>query len=144
MEESVKVLIAQSCLTLCDPPGSSVCIILQARILDSFLLEEEPQFLLQGIFPTQRSNLGLLHCRQIRYHLSHQMVAASGKEPVCQCKRRGDIRDTVSISGLGRSPGGGHGNLLQYSCLENSKELGRGAWQAANHRVTELDMTEVT
>ena len=31
----------------------------------------------------------------------------------------GDIRDTASISGLGRSPGGGHGNLLQYSCLEN-------------------------
>ena len=29
-------------------------------------------FLLQGIFPTQGSNLGLLHCRQIPYHLSHQ------------------------------------------------------------------------
>ena len=50
--------------------------------------------------------------------------------------------DADLISGLGRSPGGGHGNLLQYSCLENSKD--RGAWQAANHRVTELDMTEVT
>ena len=31
----------------------------------------------------------------------------------------GDIRDTGSIPGLGRSPGGGHGNPLQYSCLEN-------------------------
>ena len=31
----------------------------------------------------------------------------------------GDIRDMASIPGLGRSPGGGHGNLLQYSCLEN-------------------------
>ena len=30
-----------------------------------------------------------------------------------------DIRDTGSIPGLGRSPGGGHGNPLQYSCLEN-------------------------
>ena len=31
----------------------------------------------------------------------------------------GDVRDAVSISGLGRSPGEGHGNALQYSCLEN-------------------------
>ena len=34
--------------------------------------------------------------------------------------------DSGSIPGLGRSPGGGHGNLLQYSCLENPKD--RGAW----------------
>ena len=33
--------------------------------------------------------------------------------------KAGDIRDTDSIPGLGRSPGGGHGNSLQYSCLEN-------------------------
>ena len=39
----------------------------------------------------------------------------------------GDIRDIGSISGLGRSPGGGHGNPLQYSCLENPMD--RGAWQ---------------
>ena len=32
--------------------------------------------------------------------------------------------DTVSISGLGRSPGGGHGNPLQYSCLKNSMDRG--------------------
>ena len=31
----------------------------------------------------------------------------------------GDVRDIVSIPGLGRSPGGGNGKLLQYSCLEN-------------------------
>ena len=40
----------------------------------------------------------------------------------------GDIRDEGMIPGLGRSPGRGHGNPLQYSCLENPKE--RGAWQA--------------
>ena len=40
----------------------------------------------------------------------------------------GDIRDVGSIPGLGRSPGGGHGNPLQYSCLENPMD--RGAWQA--------------
>ena len=33
----------------------------------------------------------------------------------------GDIRDTGSIPGLGRSPGGGNGNPLQFSCLENSQ-----------------------
>ena len=37
-----------------------------------------------------------------------------------------DIRDTGSIPGLERSPGGGHGNPLQYSCLENS--IDKGAW----------------
>ena len=39
----------------------------------------------------------------------------------------GDIRDVGFILGLGRTPGGGHGNPLQYSCLENS--IDRGAWQ---------------
>ena len=70
--------VAQSCPTLCDPmdcspPGSSVH-------------EDSPgkntgvgcHFLLQGIFPTQGSNPGLLHCRQILYHLSHQ------GSPVCR------------------------------------------------------------
>ena len=45
----------------------------------------------------------------------------------------GDIRDLGSIPGLERSPGGGHGNPLQYSCLENP--MGRGAWWAIVHRV---------
>ena len=45
----------------------------------------------------------------------------------------GDIKDVGSIPWLGRSPGGRHGNLLQYSCLENPME--RGAWQATVHRV---------
>ena len=38
-----------------------------------------------------------------------------------------------SVLGLGRSPGGGNGNPLQYSCLENPRD--RGAWQATVHRV---------
>ena len=45
----------------------------------------------------------------------------------------GDIRDAVSIPGLGRSPGGNYGNPLQYSCLENPMD--GGAWQATVHRV---------
>ena len=64
------VFITQSCLTLWDPidyppPRSSVHGILQARILEWVAV-------LQGVFWTQGSNLGLLHCRQILYCLSHQ------------------------------------------------------------------------
>ena len=40
----------------------------------------------------------------------------------------GDTREVGLIPGLGRSPGGGRGNLLQYSCLENPMD--RGAWRA--------------
>ena len=59
----LKMLVAQTYPTLCDPmdgslPGSTVHEILHS--------------LLQGIFPTQGSNPGLLHCRRILYHLSHQ------------------------------------------------------------------------
>ena len=72
----VKVLAAQSCLTLCDPkdcspPGFSVHGILQARILEWVACYS----LLQGIFPIQESNpclLSLLHCKQILYHLSYR------------------------------------------------------------------------
>ena len=44
----------------------------------------------------------------------------------------GDVRDVDSIPGLGRSPGGGYDNPLQYSCLENLTD--RGAWRAMVHR----------
>ena len=45
----------------------------------------------------------------------------------------GDIRDEGLISGSGRCPEGGHGNPLQYSCLENPMD--RGIWPATVHRV---------
>ena len=54
----------------------------------------------------------------------------------------GDLRDLGLIPGSGRSPGGGHGNPLQYSCLENPVD--RGTWRATVHRPEELDMTEAT
>ena len=50
-----------------------------------------------------------------------------GKESAC------NTRDAGLIPGSGRSPGGGHGNPLQYSCLENPMD--RGAWQATVHGV---------
>ena len=46
----------------------------------------------------------------------------------------GDARDTSLIPGSGRSPGGGNGNPLQYSCLGNPMD--RGAWWATVHGVT--------
>ena len=45
----------------------------------------------------------------------------------------GDVRDESLFPGAGRSPGGGHGNPFQYSCLEN--RMDRGAWWATAHRV---------
>ena len=47
--------------------------------------------------------------------------------------KAGNMRDVSSIPGSGRSPGVGHGNPLQYSCLENPMD--RGAWWATVHRV---------
>ena len=52
----------------------------------------------------------------------------------------GDRGDAGSIPGLGRSPGGGNGNPLQYSCLENPH--GQRNLAATIHGVTELDMME--
>ena len=46
----------------------------------------------------------------------------------------GYIKDMGSFPGWGRSPGGGHGNPLRYSCLDNPMD--RGAWWATAHRVT--------
>ena len=46
----------------------------------------------------------------------------------------GDIRDMHWIPWSGRSPGGGHGNSLQYSCLKNSMD--RGTWRATDHGIT--------
>ena len=51
-----------------------------------------------------------------------------------------EVRDFGSILGLGRSPGEGNGNSLQYSCLRNP--IDRGAWQVTVHGdAKELDMT---
>ena len=53
----------------------------------------------------------------------------------------GDIRDVGSIPGSGRSPGGGNGNPLQYSCLENPMDR-EASWAYSPWGCKELDMTE--
>ena len=57
-------------------------------------------------------------------HLAFQVAIVVRNLPA----NAGDTRDLGSISGLGQSPGGGYGNPLQHSCLENPME--RGGWQA--------------
>ena len=59
---------------------------------------------------------------------------SGGKEPA----NAGDARDVGSIPGLGRSPGIGNGNPLQYSCLQNLME--RGAWRATVHGVAKSQL----
>ena len=141
----VKVRVAQSCPTLCDPTDYTVHGIFQARILewlafpfsrdlpnpgieprsptwqaDSLLSEPQGKpkntgvgsvSHLQGIFPTQELNWGLLHCFP---------GGSEGKVSAC------DAGNPGSIPGLGRFPGEGNGNRLQYSCLENPMD--REVW----------------
>ena len=61
------------------------------------------------------------------------------KLPACQFRNTGDMGLNP---GLGRSPGGGHGNPLQFSCLDNPMD--RGAWWATVHGAAESDMAEAT
>ena len=63
--------------------------------------------------------------------------ALVGKRIRLQCR---DIGNMGSAPGSRRSPGGGHSNSVQYSCLGNP--MNRGAWQATVHGVAELDTTE--
>ena len=63
----------------------------------------------------------------------------SGKKPACQCKRCKKCRIDPWV---GNMPRGGHGNPLQYPCLENT--MNRGVWQAKVQGYKESDMTEPT
>ena len=73
---------------------------------------------------------------RLRYSLSPLPWWLSGKE---SAGNAGDTGDMGSIPGLGSSPGRGHGNPLQYSCLRNPMD--RGARQAMVHGIAELDST---
>ena len=79
--------------------------------------------LLQGIFPSQELNQSLLHFRWILYYLNFQ-----GSLYIYT------YRLLALVPGLGRSSGGGHGNLCHYTCLENPMD--RESWRAIVHRVS--------
>ena len=68
------------------------------------------------------------HCPACRAPYTSRGASAEG--PTCQCRR---CKRCEFIPGLGRSPGGGQGNPLQYSCLESPMD--RGAWRARVHGV---------
>ena len=103
-------------------------------------------FLLQRIFPTQGWNPGLLHCRQVLYHLSHQGSSpilkatskeelgfpggTSGKETTCQCRQCNRRRFSCWV---GKISGRRAWQPTPVFLLENSMDR---AWQATVHRVT--------
>ena len=127
------VIVAQSCLTLCDP----MHLACQAPLSVDFPGKNTGvgcHFLLQGIFLTQGSNNSLLHCKQILYPVTHQgsLVSLTSVWGFCLF---------VYFPTLGlwlqapseRSPGEGNSNPLQYSYLGNPKD--REAWWATVQRV---------
>ena len=75
----------------------------------------------------ENENELLLYCLSAK---TTQVVLVVKKSPA----NIADARDTNSIPGSGRSPGRGHGDPLQYSCLGNPMD--RGAWRATVHVVT--------
>ena len=114
---------------------------------------------LQGIYPNNMKTLVWKDRCTIIFIIVLFTIAKIWKQPTCPstdewiknmlyiCTYRGfpggsgskksacNVGDLGLIPGLGRSPGGGHGNQLQYSCLENSMD--RGTWRATVHGVTE-------
>ena len=91
-----------------------------------------PRLVLEPCYPSFLSLPIPLDCRPLknRDHGLFQGVLVVKKPPT----NAEDLRDTGSIPESGRSLGEGHGNPLQYSCLENP--LDREAWWAVVHRVT--------
>ena len=124
-----KVLVAQLCLTLCNPidyspPGSSLHGIPRQEYWSGCCS------LLQGIFPTQGSNLSFPHCRQILLlfeppgkpmymYINMYMGFPGGSTDKESTSNAGDLG---SVPELGRSPGEGNSYALQYFGLENSMD----------------------
>ena len=73
------------------------------------------------------------------YFLVTTQMALVGEDPPANV---GDVRDPGLIPGLGRSPGGGHGNSLQYSCLENPMDNPMAGYRPWDHKKS--NTTEAT
>ena len=126
--------ITQSYVTLCDPTDCSPTSLLCSWDSPGKNTGVGCPALLQGIFPTQglkadsftTESRGKPHL----YTWASQDAVLVKNPPVIA----GGIRGVNSIPGLGRSPGEGRDNPLQYSCLENPMD--RGAWWATVYGVT--------
>ena len=129
--KKVKVKVTQSCLTLWDPKDYTVHGVLQARILEWVA------------FPFSRWSSQPRDWTQVSRMAGGLFTSWATREApwsrTCLwCKRQ---RDTGLIPGSGRSPGGGHGNPLQYSCQESPKN--RGTWsQRVGHDWSNLACTD--
>ena len=142
--------VTQSCPTLCDPmncstPGLPVHHQLPEftqthahRVSDAFQLSHPLSSPSPASNPSQHQSLfqRVNSSHEVvkvlidnRYIWASQVVLVVKNPPASA----GDVRDMGLIPGLGRSPGGGHGNPLQYSCLKNLMD--RGSWWATVHRV---------
>ena len=139
---------AQLCLTLCDPmdcspPGSSAHGISQARILEQVAIS----FSKGSSQPRDQTQASYVACinRWILYHCTTQETL--GNIIYLQGKKKHESRASLVVQTvknpsamqetwvhLGRSPGVGNGNPLQYSCLENYMDT--GVQQATVHEVT--------
>ena len=111
---------------------SEHCLLFELILLSVFLPSNS------FLFPFDRSIIALQCCLFLPYNKVHQLfvyiyltfqVAQWVKNPPAM-QETGEVG---SILGSGRSPGGGYGNPLQYSCLENPME--RGAWWASVQRI---------
>ena len=93
----------------------------------------DPSFLSLLLLPTG----SFRNQQQIFGFISYEVLTQGASQAVLVVKSppasARDVRDMDLIPGLGRSPGGGHGNPLQYSCLENPMD--RGAWWATVHGI---------
>ena len=133
--ESVSHSVFQLCdLVDCSLPGSFIHGISQAGILEWVSISFSRDLPDPGVEPMSPEDsspsepqLEVLYAvLKASFRLPRWL---SGKESACQSG------DMGLIPGMGRSPGEGSGNLLQYSCLENPVE--RGAWWAIAHEVIE-------
>ena len=106
-------------------PGPRSPVTLQSCLLNDLLQQR----------PTQVNKEEVLRRSKLEGGASQAVLVI--KSPPASA---GDVRDTGSIPGSERSPGGGLGNPLQYSCLQNPVD--RGAWWAAVHVITESGRTE--
>ena len=84
--------------------------------------------------PCQQRPMSLGFKVRLGQQWTHTAVFPGGSVVKNPPANAGNVRDKGLILGSGKSPGGGHGSALQYSCLENPMD--RGAWQATAQRVT--------